>query len=209
MILNLNLFIRNTKIAKLFLKKSLCSAIAFTILQLNGLQAQVTPMPRQDPKFVFEVNPLRNTYINPQLTSTINPRFNATLNPTFNSRIHPNSNPSINPSFEPSFNPDINPDISPRYNTRLDPKYGTRPAFFIYTTEAEPDGYAMEAIEGKLYLYFDIHMNYKGIFVYNSEGGYNLFGEDLQFTEQYLIPNSQGNFNIFNMNLEWLGFTAP
>lgn len=205
----LNLFIRNTKIANLFLKKRLPLAIAFTMLLMNGLQAQVAPMPRQDPQFVFEVNPLRNTYINPQLSSNINPKFNSTLNPNFNTRIHPSSNPSINPSFEPSLNPDINPDISPRYNTRLDPRYGARPAFFIYTTAAEPDGYAMMAIEGKLYLYFDINMAYKGIFVYNSEGGYNLFGEDLQFTEQYLTPNSQGNFNIFNMSQEWLGFTAP
>lgn len=205
----LNLFIRNTKIANLFLKKRPPLAIALTMLLMSGLQAQVSPMPRQDPQFVFEVNPLRNTYINPQLSSNINPKFNSTLNPNFNTRIHPNSNPSVNPSFEPSLNPDINPDISPRYNTRLDPKYGARPAFFIYTTAVEPDGYAMMAIEGKLYLYFDINMEYKGIFVYNSEGGYNLFGEDLQFTEQYLTPNSQGNFNIFNMKLEWLGFTAP
>ncbi|MBL0911336.1 MAG: hypothetical protein IBJ09_03100 [Bacteroidia bacterium] len=176
---------------------------------MSGLQAQVTPMPRQDPKFVFEVNPLRNTYINPQLTSNINPKFNSTLNPNFNTRIHPDHNPSISPDYDPSINPNFNPDLNPLYNTKLDPAYGTRPAFFIYTTAAEPDGFAMEAIQNRVYLYYDVNVQYKGFFVANSEGGYNLFGEDIKFTGQYLTPNSQGNFNIFNMSQEWLGFTAP
>lgn len=183
--------------------------IGCTTLFLNSLSAQMRPVPRQDPQFDFSINPQRNTYINPEFSSSIHPRFNASLNPVFNSRIHPAGNPSINPVFEPSYNPDINPDISYRYNRSLDPGTGARPSFFIYTVDAEPLGYAMEALPGTLYLYFDAELQYLGFFLFNSEGGYNLFGEDLAFGEQYLVPNGQGNFNLFNMSQEWLGFTAP
>ena len=205
----LNLFIRNTKVTKLFIIRSLYFLIACSLLPVSSLQAQLTPVPRQDPRFVSEVNPLRNTYINPQLTSNINPKFNSKLNPNFNTQIHPAHNPLISPDYDPNINPNFNPDLNPLYNAKLDPAYGARPAFFIYTASAEPAGFAMEAIEGRVYLYYDAKMEYKGFFVSNSVGGYNLFGADTEFSGQYFTPNGQGNFNFFNMSQEWLGFTAP
>lgn len=172
----------------------------------NRLLAQVFISPARDPRVSLYLNPKNNPSVNPDLSSNIHPKYNSRLNPKFNMNISPVSNSKINPIMEIDLNPNLNSSINPDFNSQLNPAFSGWKGFVIYDMNAQPIGIVTKTEDGKVLNCFDMDLKRTGFWVYNSEGGFNLFDLDVNFSGQLLIPDLLGGYNVFDENSNWTGY---
>jgi|SRR5690606_12084987 len=175
--------------------------------------------PSRDPKFSFQINPLRNSYINPELTSNIHPKFNASLNPTFTSDINPTLNFTINPFGNTDLNPTFASNLNPNYNFQIVSFSNVEMYVYMFeegvdTRSLKEDDLEFTAViyrteNSNVKIWIDADGNYSAFLVANGKGGFNVFSVDGDFLEIYLVSNKQGGYNIFSLKTTiWIGFTS-
>lgn len=175
--------------------------------------------PSRDPKFSFQINPLRNTYINPEFTSNIHPKFNASLNPTFTSTINPNFSNNINPFGNADLNPTFSSNLNPNYNFHIVSFSNVEMYVYMFdenvnTRSLTEDDLNLTAVVYKtenpsVKIWIDVEGNYSAYLVSNGKGGFNVFSVDGDFLEIYFVSNKQGGYNIFDLKTtSWIGFTS-
>lgn len=167
--------------------------------------AQTVRIPAdKDPRFNSFLNPNNNPDISPKFNSMLSPQFNARLNPKFNNDINPIFNTTINPYFNPELNPLYNKELDPKYNSDLNPAFHASGA--VYNLQAQMAAVLCEAWPGRVYVEFNMALEFTGYWIANGQGGFNFFDTSGDYKEVVMCPNGKGGFNIFDADLAWAAF---
>jgi len=185
---------------KHFLLAALC-AIGIT----QGFsQTDNIPPVKFNPLIDYNLSPAHNRKINPLFNSGINPKVNWNINPSENKTINPGINTYINPKSNLSLNPSENRVLNPMFANALHPQNLTWQGHYLFDKDDKLIGYISVASQ-EVMLCFDLEYKWQCYFIRSSNGNFNQFTLEGEWTGGYVSHDSSEGFNIFSSNGDWTG----
>jgi hypothetical protein len=178
-------------------------SLFFLCLQAAAVFAQ-EPAQLNNPKIDLNISPEHNPSINPQKNPGINPKMNSNINPVVNKEINPVENKSINPKLNESINPLKNQLLNPLMYKNLYPTSSSWKGLYIYNEKDNLIGYITRPTRDVL-ICFDVKGVWTCYYVLTSQGTYNHFDMDGNWTGDFICSDLNAGFNIFNKEGNWTG----